>query len=281
MKTTISCILTSLIRIVLKIHMGFENRLNSEVPRQETGKPSVVSENGILNRAKVQKNLEEVRAQREQYATKDAAALQKLRQEMGLPTTETSNESGARVSSPENATKRIAEKNEAGTQETSAEKSPSVPILQRMIDSYTLISENPEKDALEALYNRLDPKLSVAEKGAALKKIVAEYHAHQNASAKNQEKSPAKSDATPSIETDATDAKKEAGAQETKAEKATEAPILQQMIDAYKLVSEDPKRAALEALYDRLDPTLSMEQKQDAMKKLNDEYEAYQKNRGE
>jgi len=52
-------------------------------------------------------------------------------------------------------------------------------------------------------------------------------------------------------------------------------PPFAMMVEAYEKLSADPEKAAFDALYSRLDPKLSEEEKMDKMRELGEEYRRY------
>jgi hypothetical protein len=54
-----------------------------------------------------------------------------------------------------------------------------------------------------------------------------------------------------------------------------EKPLMQQMVDAYMMLSNDPENSAYDALYNRLEPSLSEEEKQKQMIRIMQEYKLF------
>jgi hypothetical protein len=54
-----------------------------------------------------------------------------------------------------------------------------------------------------------------------------------------------------------------------------EKPVMQTMIESYENISNDPEKVALETLFDRLDPSMTFKEKQNAMAKIREEYKLY------
>ena len=54
-----------------------------------------------------------------------------------------------------------------------------------------------------------------------------------------------------------------------------EKPLMQQMVEAYQKLGSDPEKAAYEALYNRLEPNLSEEEKQKQMARMSQEYRLF------
>jgi polyhydroxyalkanoate synthesis regulator phasin len=148
---------------------------------------------GILNRPKFQ---EMAREQREQREREDAEKIAKLRGELGIAAESQPAESGEQPFSPEGLLNRNFGKNkeqapsesetvpaqesipsasaaESGSVENTGEKEK--PLMQQMVESYQKLSNDPEKSAYDALYNRLEPNLPEEEKQKQMARMTQEY----------------------------------------------------------------------------------------------------------
>jgi len=152
---------------------------------------------GILNRPKFQ---EMAREQREQREKEDAEKLQKLREELGIQPENKTGESGEQPFSPEGLLNRNFGKNieqsptesetvpvqesipktpeaEHGLVENTGEKEK--PLMQQMVEAYQKLSNDPEKSAYDALYDRLESNLSEEEKQKQMAKMTQEYRSYK------------------------------------------------------------------------------------------------------
>jgi len=90
---------------------------------------------------------------------------------------------------------------------------------------------------------------------------------------KNKEQAPTENEAPSAQETVRDTPVAEAGAAENLG--AKEKPLMQQMVEAYQKLSNDPEKSAYGALYNRLEPSLSEDEKQKQMAKMTEEYRLY------
>jgi hypothetical protein len=90
---------------------------------------------------------------------------------------------------------------------------------------------------------------------------------------KNKEQAPSESETVPAQESIPSAPTAESGSVENTGEK--EKPLMQQMVEAYQKLSNDPEKSAREALYNRFEPNLSQEEKQKQMARMNEEYRLY------
>lgn len=192
--------------------MGLENsfknqKKETEKPFSEEGllnrnfgkdveKPSeaLFYRDGILNRPKFQ---EMIHGQREK---EDAEKLQQIREELGIVEGKPV-ESGERPFSPKgllnrnfggNKEQAPTENEDISSQESgqdnltnqsdkieNLESIAEKPLIQQMVEAYMKLSDDPEKSAREALYNRFDPSLSEEEKQKQMTKMVKEYQLYK------------------------------------------------------------------------------------------------------
>ena len=151
---------------------------------------------GILNRPKFQENILQQREQREK---EDADKLQKIREDLGIAENKTT-EPGEQPFSPEGLLNRNFGKSkeqaptesetssaqesivntprtESGSVENAGEKEK--PLMQQMVEAYQKLSNNPEKSAREALYNRFEPNLSDEEKQKQMARMNEEFRLYK------------------------------------------------------------------------------------------------------
>lgn len=129
--------------------------------------------------------------QRKQREKVDQGKIQELRENLGIVDErekETDVEEGGPFS-PEGLLDRNFGKNNEGVQHETGPKAPATiessavenasdeekPLMQREVEVYEKLSNDPETSAYEFLYNRLDPKLSEEVKKEQMTKLMQEY----------------------------------------------------------------------------------------------------------